>query len=54
MKGLYFQKSSTNEEITFVFQERVRKIVQLLNEKGCIFSKNITYFLYVIVSVKLV
>uniref|UniRef100_A0A8C0T331 Crystallin zeta like 1 n=2 Tax=Canis lupus familiaris TaxID=9615 RepID=A0A8C0T331_CANLF len=22
MKGLYFQKSSTNEEITFVFQER--------------------------------
>ena len=22
MKGLYFQKNSTNEEITFVFQER--------------------------------
>lgn len=24
MKGLYFQQSSTNEEITFLFQERVR------------------------------
>ncbi|XP_070108673.1 quinone oxidoreductase-like protein 1 isoform X7 [Equus przewalskii] len=25
MKGLYFQQSSTNEEITFVFQERVKR-----------------------------
>ncbi|EDL03809.1 crystallin, zeta (quinone reductase)-like 1, isoform CRA_e [Mus musculus] len=22
MKGLYFQQSSTNEEVTFVFQEK--------------------------------
>nr|ACE60214.1 quinone oxidoreductase-like 1 (predicted) [Sorex araneus] len=31
MKGLYFQQSSANEEITFVFQERVRNTVSSLN-----------------------
>ena len=27
MKGLYFQQSSTSEEVTFVFREGVRKMV---------------------------
>lgn len=37
MKGLYFQKSSTNEEITFVFQEKVRKWFDFLIKQGSLF-----------------
>jgi len=40
MKGLYFQKSSTNEEITFVFQERV---VEFSYTGDCLKGKSSCY-----------